>query len=136
MPLDDADIERIAQRVAELLRDRLPEPANPAGPVRLVDAATLARTLGVRRDWVYAHAKDLGAVRLGGPHGRLRFATSTRHSEPAPVRRNPPVRRRRRSRHAVIDSHPAHDGQAGDDWPEVAGRFDVVARSPRAADQS
>jgi hypothetical protein len=41
--------------------------------VRYVDAAQAARTLGVDRSWVYAHAAQLGAIRLGGPRGRLRF---------------------------------------------------------------
>jgi len=64
--LDDEDIEAIANRVAELLNQR-PTPA------RLVDAATLARILGVERDWIYAHAIRLGAIRLSTPAGRLRF---------------------------------------------------------------
>jgi hypothetical protein len=38
-----------------------------------VDAATLARALGVDRSFVYRHAAELGAVRIGGPQGRLRF---------------------------------------------------------------
>lgn len=68
MNLDEADVEAIARRVAELLEDAaLPE------SVRLVDAAELARRLAVERDWVYAHARELGAIRLGGPRGRLRF---------------------------------------------------------------
>jgi hypothetical protein len=66
--LDPADVEAIAQRVAELLAAA---PA-PLGP-RYVDAAGVAHALGVERDWVYAHARQLGAIRLGGPHGRLRF---------------------------------------------------------------
>jgi hypothetical protein len=62
------DVEAIARRVAELLRrDAAPSVA------RLVDAATLARMLGVERDWVYAHARELQAIRLGGKRGRLRF---------------------------------------------------------------
>lgn len=61
--------EAIARRVVELLRCEEAEER----PVRLVDAATLARELGVEREWVYAHAEQLGAVRLGGPNGRLRF---------------------------------------------------------------
>jgi hypothetical protein len=67
MTLDDEDIERIAARVAELLQQE--------GPIgaRFVDAAYVARKLGVDRDWVYEHARELGAVRLGGPRGRLRF---------------------------------------------------------------
>lgn len=74
MRLDPDDIERIAARVAELLR-----PDAPPVPARLADAATVARLLGVDRDWVYAHARELGAIRLGGPHGRLRF--DLRHIE-------------------------------------------------------
>ena len=61
------DVEAIAVRVAALLQ----QSASP--PVRLVDAATLATILDVERDWVYAHARELQAVRLGGKRGRLRF---------------------------------------------------------------
>jgi hypothetical protein len=57
----------IAERVAELLRGEQPR-------TQLVDAATLARVLGVSRDCVYAHAVELGGQRIGaGPRGRLRF---------------------------------------------------------------
>jgi hypothetical protein len=66
--LDPADVEAIAERVLDLLdarADRL--------PVRYVDAATLAEALGVDRTWVYAHARELRAIRLGGARGRLRF---------------------------------------------------------------
>jgi hypothetical protein len=70
MSLQPGEIEAIAQRVAELIADRL---APPAPRERLVDAAQLAELLGVERDWVYAHADQLGGVRLGGPKGRLRF---------------------------------------------------------------
>jgi hypothetical protein len=65
--LDADDVEAIAARVAELLG------ATQAGAVRYVDAAELARALSVEREWVYAHAAQLGAIRLGGPGGRLRF---------------------------------------------------------------
>lgn len=68
MTLDSDDIEAIARRVLALLHDEL-----QAAPVRLVDAVTLARTLGVDRSWVYAHAKELKPIRIGGPRGRLRF---------------------------------------------------------------
>jgi hypothetical protein len=65
-------VEAIARRVVELLHaEEMQKPAS-----RLVDAATLARELDVERDWVYAHATDLGAIRLGGSHGRLRFDTA------------------------------------------------------------
>jgi hypothetical protein len=66
--VDPELVEAIARRVAELLVGAdLPEPS------RLVDAAAVARELGVERDWVYNHARQLGGVRLGGPRGRLRF---------------------------------------------------------------
>ena len=48
-------------------------------PHTLVDAQTVADTLGVTRNYVYEHAADLGALRLPGAknaatgQGRLRF---------------------------------------------------------------
>jgi hypothetical protein len=75
----------------------------------LVDAATVAEYLAVERSWVYEHAAELRARRLGlGPKARLRFSledvdralttcVSNKGSEtdasPAPT----PLRRRRRS---------------------------------------
>jgi hypothetical protein len=44
------------------------------GHCALVDAACVAEHLGVSRGFVYAHAVELGARRLGsGPRARLRF---------------------------------------------------------------
>jgi hypothetical protein len=66
--LDPPTIEAIARRVVELLDRR--------GVQRreLVDAAALARRFGIERSWVYSHAIELGAVKLGdGPKPRLRF---------------------------------------------------------------
>jgi hypothetical protein len=61
-------VEVLARRVAELLRH------DPAPGVELVDAAELARRLGTERSWVYTHAIELGAVKLGGgSRPRLRF---------------------------------------------------------------
>jgi hypothetical protein len=40
----------------------------------LVDARELAEELGASTDYVYAHATELGAMRLGaGPKARIRF---------------------------------------------------------------
>ena len=69
---DSALVEAIARRVAELL-----DPGTGKAPATLVDASAVARELGVERDWVYSHATALGAIRLGGPRGRLRFDLST-----------------------------------------------------------
>jgi hypothetical protein len=64
--IDDASIEAIARRVAELL-------ATAEGR-RLVTAGELADRLGVERSWVYANAQRLGGVRLSdGPRAQLRF---------------------------------------------------------------
>lgn len=66
--LDPQTVEAIARRVVELLEKR--------GLQRreLVDASELARRLGIERSWVYSHAIELGAVKLGtGAKPRLRF---------------------------------------------------------------
>jgi hypothetical protein len=68
MTLDEDDVDAIARRVLTLIRDEL-----SAAPVRLVTAKTLAEVLDVKPSWVYAHAAELQAVRLGGDNGRLRF---------------------------------------------------------------
>ena len=95
MRLDPADIDAIARRVVLLIRDELP-PQAPTTAARLVDAAGLAALLGVDRSWVYAHAKELHPVRLGGPRGRMRFDLAVvlrlLNAEPTAVRQ-PPARR-------------------------------------------
>ncbi len=92
-------IELIAQRVARLLReDRAPT----TPPVGLVDAAYLARHLGLTRTWVYQHAEELGAIRVGkGSRARMRFdlakataALGGREQQ----RGSLPAKRRRRAR--------------------------------------
>jgi hypothetical protein len=96
MTLDAEDIESIATRVAELLRDEA-----PPSPARLADAAEVARELGVDRDWVYAHARELGGVRLGGGRGRLRFDLARIRRDltcPSPTTRGPAARGRSRQR--------------------------------------
>jgi hypothetical protein len=69
--LDPADVEAIAGRTADLLEERgLVVAATP----RLLSAAEAARRLAMSRDWVYEHAGELGAIRLGdGPRSRLAF---------------------------------------------------------------
>jgi hypothetical protein len=65
--LTPASVEAVARRVSELL-------ATPASS-SLVDADAVARHLGVERSWVYEHALELRARRLGdGPKARLRFS--------------------------------------------------------------
>lgn len=63
-------VEAIARRLADLLRGT----AETQPPRRLISAAKVAEWWGVDRSWVYAHARELGALRLGGGRRpRLRF---------------------------------------------------------------
>ena len=92
--LEPADVDAIAERVLALVRDELRQT-----PVRYVDAGTLAQALSVDRAWVYAHAKELQAVRLGGPRGRLRFDLDlVRHLLQDGAGATAPTRSRRRQR--------------------------------------
>ena len=68
MRLDPADIEQIARQVVDLIAVTQ---ARPSG--QFVDAAELAALLGVERVGVRVNPIALGAIRLGGPRGRLRF---------------------------------------------------------------
>lgn len=66
--LDPHAVEAIARSVVEILERRGLQQRE------LVDAAELARRFGIERSWVYSHAIELGAVKLGsGPKPRLRF---------------------------------------------------------------
>jgi hypothetical protein len=58
--LDPQTIDAIARRVVALLERR-----DLSGGAELVDAAELARRLGIERSWVYTHAIELGPVKLG-----------------------------------------------------------------------
>jgi hypothetical protein len=65
--LDDASVEAVARRVVELL-------SRESGSEDWIDAAEVARRFSLSRDYVYEHADDLGAMRIGpGPKARLRF---------------------------------------------------------------
>jgi hypothetical protein len=71
--LAPVQLELLADLIAARLRqDEVPAAAPTRGG--LVDVHELAALLGVSRSWVYQHAAELGAVRLGsGPRPRLRF---------------------------------------------------------------
>lgn len=66
--LDAETIDAIARRVVELLE------RHGLQRRELVDAAELARRFSIERSWVYSHAIELGAVKLGsGTKRRVRF---------------------------------------------------------------
>ena len=84
-----------------------------AEPLRpLVDASTLAIDLSVSRAFVYEHAQELGALRLGsGPKARLRF--------------DPAVARAALSRYSSEPSqaqNPSADGRSGPVAPRRSGQ--------------
>ncbi len=120
-------IERIAQRVAQLLRHE-PQPLDadratmPAARDDLMDAGQLAKHLGLTRAWVYEHAQDLGAIQVGnGPRPRLRFdpalarealrARRYRSDQSGPTKAlaHPPRRPRRRSTTTSVPLLPVHE---------------------------
>ncbi len=133
---DDRLIEELAQRLADklapLLIERLadmlgltPEQRHewlggptPEQPEALVDAREIARMTGRSRWWVYEHAGELGAVRLGsGAKPRLAFwpsrvneylqiAAELRQSIPAPARARPQRRRRGRRTSTGVELLP------------------------------
>jgi hypothetical protein len=68
-------VEAVARRVVALLRE---EGLVPSEAPRLLTVAQVAREFGLSPDWVYGHARQLGAIRLGsGPKARLRFDRHT-----------------------------------------------------------
>lgn len=84
MTLDDASIEAIAKRVVELLR------AEGSSDAQMLDASGIAKRFGVSRHFVYEHAEELGAVRIGkGSRPRLRFDVA-RSAQFFQARRRPP----------------------------------------------
>jgi hypothetical protein len=95
--LDAQSIERIARRVAEILRAETSAPTEP-----WLTAADLADRYSVSRAWVYDNAGLLGAVRIGtGTKARLRFDPERvrerfrDHDQPLEPSRKPRERPRR-----------------------------------------
>jgi len=67
---------RLADAVAERIEERLDE--RQRARAGWVTADVVAAHLSVDVDWVYAHADELGGIRLGdGPKARRRFKLAT-----------------------------------------------------------
>jgi hypothetical protein len=111
--LEPSQLRELAALIAEDLRGASSS-AEDARP--LVDAATVAKALGLSRAAVYARANELGAVRLGdGSRARLRFdverAREALRSSPRVPARDvspppPPPRRRRPRREHILKARP------------------------------
>jgi hypothetical protein len=76
--LDPRTVERLASRTAELVDQRLRQTAgSPTMPQQLPELLTVAEVAArwsVHPNWVYRHARRLGAIRLGdGRRARIRF---------------------------------------------------------------
>jgi hypothetical protein len=87
MTLTVDDVERVAQRAAELMRDEFAALLEQRKDVMtgLVDVATVASTLAVSEKFVRAHALELGGRQIVG---RWRFDLSVAlaaESQPAPL---------------------------------------------------
>jgi hypothetical protein len=97
-------VDVIARRVVELLdadegRDRS-ESAETGTDSACLTVSQVAAGYRVSRSWVYAHQRELGAMRLGeGPRAGLRFnARIVADAIAAIDRRDEPARTDRRSR--------------------------------------
>jgi hypothetical protein len=81
LSLDSDVIDEIADRLSDAIVERVVEAIRAEGIVRptptapeWLDARQVAQRLRVRREWVYEHADELGASRIGtGRRPRLRF---------------------------------------------------------------
>ena len=94
-----ADIEAIAEATAARLSEIVGSGAMTFG---LVDARQFAHELGVSLDFVYRHAGELGAIRLGaGERPRLRFDPAVVRERWASVHAPPPDARTRRCRPSI-----------------------------------
>jgi predicted DNA-binding transcriptional regulator AlpA len=104
MSREEADqVQAIAQAVADVLAERgLVVYAGPSPSARVLKVVEVARLLGRSSAWVYEHAAELGAIRMGrGPKARIGFDVATieqwkREHQIAPPQRRQPTRRRPR----------------------------------------
>jgi hypothetical protein len=105
LAFDEDLLDLLADRLADRLASRLELAIKPQEA--LINAADVACLVGMKRGWVYEHAGDLGAVRLGpGPRPRLGFyparvneyLESIANPPPISLPTHAPPRRRQRRR--------------------------------------
>jgi predicted DNA-binding transcriptional regulator AlpA len=116
--LDPAMIEQIVEQLSEALVTRLLAQLREEGlgpqvsePTAWLDAQEVAQRLGVSREWVYEHANELGAARIGsGPRPRLRFPPQILDPRPPTPASSPGDGRRAKRRpkpSGLIPIHPS-----------------------------
>ena len=74
------ELQALAEAVADVLQERGLVVASPSVSARVLDAGAAAELLGRDRQWVYAHADELGAFRHGDGRGRVSDSTHRRSS--------------------------------------------------------
>lgn len=142
-------LELLAARIADLLAQRLTvEPSAPSRAGRLLSAAEVSAWWGVGRGWVYQHATELGAVRIGeGERPRLRFdpdrvaeRLQRRPTSPPPALRQPRGRAmrspriRRDSRRLAFQADPELSSPKDKPrWPGDAGTSPAAAPKTTAS---
>jgi hypothetical protein len=98
-------VEQVATRVAALLHRQQQKQGQTEQEPGMVTVSQLAKYLKLNPAWVYEHADELGAIRIGsGPKARIRFDFQTAkaalrqqraNETPAPVPVKPRKSRRR-----------------------------------------
>jgi predicted DNA-binding transcriptional regulator AlpA len=109
MTSEDTDqVQALAEAVADVLAERgLVVYAGPNPSARILKVAEVAGLLGRSSAWVYQHAVELGAIRMGnGPKARIGFDLTTieqwkRDHQVAPTQNRPPSTRRRPRRSQI-----------------------------------
>jgi len=97
------DMRAIAEAIADVLAERgLVVYAGPNTSTRVLSAREVSKLLGRSTPWVYAHATELGAIRMGnGPKARIGFDLANieqwkRDNQIRPPEPRKPARRRPR----------------------------------------
>jgi len=107
-----ADVHAIAEAVADVLAERgLVVYAGPGASARVLNASEVSKLLGRSAPWVYAHATELGAIRMGnGPKARIGFDLSNIEQWKRDNRIRPPEARKepRRGRRQNTASRAAN----------------------------
>jgi predicted DNA-binding transcriptional regulator AlpA len=101
--VDLPDVRAIAEAVVDVLAERgLVVYAGPSPSARVLKVREVSRLLGRSAPWVYEHATELGAIRMGnGPKARIGFDIATidqwkRDHQLAPPEAHKPAQHRSR----------------------------------------
>jgi transposase-like protein len=131
--LSTKTIEALADRVAEQVVERLRE---DGAAVSMVSVAEVARRFGISRDYIYDHAAELGAVRLGdGPRARLRLdpakvaARLSKSASPSPPEKRETKRTQRRRPRSARRVPVLPVGEGGDPQPRRQRTGEISAKN-------